>query len=721
MATRIDTWYEQDITKPVVVRYLDGNVFSQDSSANRIGVNLYENGEPYSITGTISANIIRSDGVTVPATGSFASNHAWVNLPQAAYAVPGVISIIIKETNDGVITTLCAVVANVYQSSTDSVIDPGTILPSIQTLIDAINAAVESIPADYSNVLAAIAPTYSTSSSYKMGDYVWYSGGLYRCVSSIATGETWNSGHWAGVSIGPDLHNGGAVVPRYSISDVFPGSSSYSLDDLPDNTIVDIPSASISAVTEKPSHFTTGFSVISLNSRYPSQVGEMQIALCYDRRVAYRQRTTSWQSWYYLYDFDFVHTYQCKASGGDFSDLAFGLKFLDQHFDEWNAHNYAIIEVDEGTFSLSSAVGYISNGDIEERGLYLPPYCKIKGKGKDKTKIRFLYTGSDSTFMYNVSGINMPYESSIEDVTIEVQNMRYAIHSDGGMGWYMKDGTTRTNVTNNPTLINNCSQKLKNVRLIHRGFEAGKTPIDPSTGQEYKTPAAWGSGSWDNTLQDFDGCDFVSLQNAPWFNHNRDTLTKPSKFHFKNCTFVNGLETNPQLNLTYAGLGLISWGSGIRDEVILQNCFLNHAIALYNTGTAVCDYYVYCDNDTPVIETRANNSYLLNNFITGECKTGLMSVDQRAYAPVSKEFRKNLVKYDPTLPFAGITLYSASANEQVIYQVSGWVYIPSLTTNSDLFLKGKKLGYDNANNEWIEDNNNPIIDVINYNVGVIVK
>lgn len=176
----IETFYNQDVNKPVKVQYLDGNVFSLDNNGNKIGVNLYDGTSPVDVAGTISANVIRADGATVAVSGSSSNNSAWVVLPQTAYAVPGLISVIIKATSGSNITTLCAVVGNVYQSSTDSTVDPGTIIPSISTLIAAIDSAVASIPADYTSLWTTIAPAFSTSETYAAGDYVTYEGHLYR-------------------------------------------------------------------------------------------------------------------------------------------------------------------------------------------------------------------------------------------------------------------------------------------------------------------------------------------------------------------------------------------------------------------------------------------------------------------------------------------------------------------------------------------------------------
>ena len=152
----IETWYNQDLQVPVTVQYLDGNVFSQDNLGNLIGVNVFDGGAPASISGTVSANVIRADGATVSVAGSLSGNTCYIILPSTAYAVPGPISIIIKLTGGGSTTTLCAIVANVYQSSTDAVVDPGTILPSIQQLESQINSLVASIPADFSQVVSTL-------------------------------------------------------------------------------------------------------------------------------------------------------------------------------------------------------------------------------------------------------------------------------------------------------------------------------------------------------------------------------------------------------------------------------------------------------------------------------------------------------------------------------------------------------------------------------------
>lgn len=193
-----------NLQKAVQVQYLNGNMFSADNAGNTINVYVMDGEEPATIGGSVSASVIRADGSTVAVSGALEGNRAYVILPQACYAVPGVISIVIKNTQNSTVTTIAALVANVYQSSTDVVVDPGTIIPSVQNLIAAIEAAVGSIPADYSSLWTSLAPAFSTSTAYTVGQYVTNNGGLYRFIADHAAG-TWNSAHVVAANLGNDI------------------------------------------------------------------------------------------------------------------------------------------------------------------------------------------------------------------------------------------------------------------------------------------------------------------------------------------------------------------------------------------------------------------------------------------------------------------------------------------------------------------------------------
>lgn len=201
----IETWFDQELKEPVKVHHLNGNVFSMDNGGNLIGINVFDEGQPATLGGTVSANIIRADGATVTASGTLSGNKCSVTLPQSAYAVPGLMAVIIKLTNSGTVTTVGAVSAVCYRSSTDTAVDPGTIIPSVETLISEIETAVASIPADYSTLWASTVPTFSTSKNYEIGEKVSYDGKAYQFITYHAAGS-WNADHVRQISVGEELY-----------------------------------------------------------------------------------------------------------------------------------------------------------------------------------------------------------------------------------------------------------------------------------------------------------------------------------------------------------------------------------------------------------------------------------------------------------------------------------------------------------------------------------
>lgn len=54
---------------------------------------------------------------------------------------------------------------------------------------------------------ASMATAYSTSATYAVGDYVWYSGQLYCCTTAISTAESWTAAHWTAVKLAEDVGN----------------------------------------------------------------------------------------------------------------------------------------------------------------------------------------------------------------------------------------------------------------------------------------------------------------------------------------------------------------------------------------------------------------------------------------------------------------------------------------------------------------------------------
>ena len=150
--------YKEDIVdidlgvaeKSIHRSFLPRTIGENDQLANRFGVRVLRNGEPESISGTCSGYFIRPDGGTVVITGTISGNTAYVDLPQACYTYEGQFALAIKITSGSATGTMRIIDGVVSNTTTDTLIDPGTILPSIESLIASIEAAVDTIPLDYS-------------------------------------------------------------------------------------------------------------------------------------------------------------------------------------------------------------------------------------------------------------------------------------------------------------------------------------------------------------------------------------------------------------------------------------------------------------------------------------------------------------------------------------------------------------------------------------------
>lgn len=126
-----ETWLKCDLQQMVQVEKLTGNVFTADNQANRIGVIVTDGGESVTLTEGVTGYVIRQDDATVVVIGSTSGNRAWIDLPASAYTVPGLISIVIKLGT----TTVGACCGQVSRTTTDTIVDPGHVIPSIEELL----------------------------------------------------------------------------------------------------------------------------------------------------------------------------------------------------------------------------------------------------------------------------------------------------------------------------------------------------------------------------------------------------------------------------------------------------------------------------------------------------------------------------------------------------------------------------------------------------------
>lgn len=113
-----------------------------DNSANIFGVRMIKNGEPADTTGLACVGyFIRPDGNTLVINGSISGNMAYVTLPAAAFVVEGNYSLVIKVSGTGFTETLRIVDGTVVKTTTETILDPASVVPSLEDLLEVIERA----------------------------------------------------------------------------------------------------------------------------------------------------------------------------------------------------------------------------------------------------------------------------------------------------------------------------------------------------------------------------------------------------------------------------------------------------------------------------------------------------------------------------------------------------------------------------------------------------
>ena len=173
-----------------------------DISANRFGVQVFRAGVAESLSGVSCVGyLIRPNGDTVAITGTVSGNTAYVILPQAAYSYPGVFTLAIKLVGGGVTGTMRIIDGAIVNTTTDTVVDPGSVVPDLTTLLAQISR-MEAATTAAEGAVGMIAAEYDGTLTYALGDIVIHSGKLYRNKTAITTPEAWTASHWTQVTVG---------------------------------------------------------------------------------------------------------------------------------------------------------------------------------------------------------------------------------------------------------------------------------------------------------------------------------------------------------------------------------------------------------------------------------------------------------------------------------------------------------------------------------------
>ena len=121
-----------------------------DNNAHTWRVTVLDGGEAAQVTGSVTGYFVRPDGNTVTVQGSMAGNVASVVLAQACYAQEGDVKAVLRlSVSTGAKVTLAALILPVRNVLTDSIIDPGNVIPSLDDLLAQV-AAMEALNDDVS-------------------------------------------------------------------------------------------------------------------------------------------------------------------------------------------------------------------------------------------------------------------------------------------------------------------------------------------------------------------------------------------------------------------------------------------------------------------------------------------------------------------------------------------------------------------------------------------
>lgn len=358
-------------------------------------------------------------------------------------------------------------------------------------------------------------------------------------------------------------------------------------------------------------------------------------------------------------------------------------------------HRYTIV-LQAGTYNFDYSAESIGN----QYGLFLMPYTTIKGAGRGVTKIEFKYQGTDDSVMANYSVLNMPYTSTLQDVTLVAENIRYVIHSDGN--YVQGNDPNYTDIT------------LENVELIHLGINNGITPT-------FDFPSAWGGGTFNGNHLSFKNCRFEAYQCCPFLSHDRTGLVASSYLHFERCDFICHANANSYVpyNTKETGVQLNSWGSNIPIYVNFIACHIMRNVALIVTTTqgnpsAVNDYQVATDDTVNIIAVQSTNgSNSARHYITGGCRELLFPSAQTKGTPVRMDSTRDGKPYTTNTQVCfGVLLHDVAAGGLGVVMHKGLLPVSNLMTGT--FTLGKYYGW--SNGAWVEDNINPILRCISYGV-----
>ena len=164
MSMQIDFTHTTDLAREMTLEHMPTLLFTGDEQAHRFAVTVVRGAEKLSLSGaTITGFFIRGDGATHELAGTVDSDgRAVVTLDKFCYAASGRVQLAIRAQQGEVKTIIFAAEGGMHRVTTDSIVDTGHVVPSIEELLaqlDAIDAATEAALAAADKANSAVGPT----------------------------------------------------------------------------------------------------------------------------------------------------------------------------------------------------------------------------------------------------------------------------------------------------------------------------------------------------------------------------------------------------------------------------------------------------------------------------------------------------------------------------------------------------------------------------------
>ena len=128
--------YTADILAGIAVTAMPSLFAQGDKLAHTLRIQVKADGQAVALAGwAVTANMIRQDQTTVTITGKVVGNAAEVTLEAACYGQSGGFTLSVALSKDGQHITIFCGRGDVMRTRTDSLVDPGHVIPSIDEII----------------------------------------------------------------------------------------------------------------------------------------------------------------------------------------------------------------------------------------------------------------------------------------------------------------------------------------------------------------------------------------------------------------------------------------------------------------------------------------------------------------------------------------------------------------------------------------------------------